>query len=860
MQISVVIPTCNRKTGLLYLLHDLNRSDYPLLEVIIVDSGEDRLVPADYSRFENIDIRYMASERSVCIQRNKGIRAARAPWIFLCDDDIEMPVSYLRQLMDHASLHPEAGAISGLVLQKEKEVWQSSYPLRSSRELVWKFVFQLGVWGEIDCPANYPWIRKIKNYYQRRGNHVSKAGWPVLTDFSGDYFSTPLYGLGASLVKKEWLLESPYDEVLDPHGIGDNYGVAMGFPSPGIHVLNDAFVYHHQEPSNRLQKPLQYFRRVLALDYFLRVRPQQRPVKKRWLLWSLIGNFLAFVFAGDRNMMRSALQSIRVVASGHNPYYEGARDNLRVVEPLLRRAAAGTDAFGRIAGTAGLPAGARRLTRPVSSRINWVVFILYLLISGYTMGHHELWADELHSWNIAKGSGSYPDLLVNKKYEGHPAGWYTILWTLSKFTHRLMYMQAVQWCIASLVVFLVIFRSPFPRIVRVMIPFGYFFLFEYAVFSRNYAAGILLSFCICYILRKDFTCKTLLYYLLLFCLSNFHLLTLVLAASLHLYFLLFNREQRVNPYMILVHALAGIIVLLPAAWSIIPPPDSQMNAHFFLSRWDFHQFIVTGDVALRSFLPMPAWWNQHFWNTEFLLEAGNTHPLLQWVDPILSAAMVAGTIFLLAKNKKSLALFLCNLVLSLIISVVVFPLTSTRYAGFLYISFIVAFWLYCYETPLTGRVRRLFILLLALQVPAGIFAVVKDIRLPFSNLYAVKAMMEEVPVGEKLVTDYWTMNAVVAFTDHPAYCVDMGRSISFVRWASDIAAIQKNPHRYSGGISALFAREGLRSVYMVSMASPQALDKVDSLLSRSFQVELVDKKEGAIEKGSNLYLYQIRSF
>ena len=86
--------------------------------------------------------------------------------------------------------------------------------------------------------------------------------------FSGEYFITPLYSLGAALIPKSWLIKSPFDEFLDPHGIGEHYGVIAGFPSQKIHVLNNAFVYHHHEEANRLQKSLQYYRRVLALDYY----------------------------------------------------------------------------------------------------------------------------------------------------------------------------------------------------------------------------------------------------------------------------------------------------------------------------------------------------------------------------------------------------------------------------------------------------------------------------------------------------------------------------------------------------------------------------------------------------------------
>jgi hypothetical protein len=177
-------------------------------------------------------------------------------------------------------------------------------------------------------------IKKIKNHYQQKGNHISKAGWPVITDFSGHYFLSPVYGLGASMVKKDWLMQSPYDEVLDRHGIGDNYGVAIAFPAIGIHVLNDAFVYHHQEPANRLQRPLQYLRRVLALDYFIKTKPRLRHIKKRWLLWSLAGNLLAFIFVRDGIMIRPALKSIWLIAFSRNPYYKAAKNKERVVQVI----------------------------------------------------------------------------------------------------------------------------------------------------------------------------------------------------------------------------------------------------------------------------------------------------------------------------------------------------------------------------------------------------------------------------------------------------------------------------------------------------------------------------------------------
>lgn len=332
--ISVVIPTCNRKKQLLSLLQNLNHSLYPLLEVIVVDSGEDRLMPADLAMFKNLCISYCNTEKSVCIQRNFGIEKAKGEWIFLCDDDIEVPDDYLLKLTGHIIEHKKAGAISGLVLQEFDNTWVGNYIVTSAFEIFWKYIFQLSIWGEIKCTHDNIFIRKIKQYYKHKGNHISKAGWPVVTDFSGDYFITPVYGIGASLVKREWLKQNPYEEVLDRHGIGDNYGVAVGFPS-GIHVLKDAFVYHHQWPENRLQQPLQYLRRVLALDYFRRTKKNLRHIKKHWLLWSLAGNLVDFIFNSNRNMIKASFKSFWVIALNRNPYFKASKEKKKVIEPTI---------------------------------------------------------------------------------------------------------------------------------------------------------------------------------------------------------------------------------------------------------------------------------------------------------------------------------------------------------------------------------------------------------------------------------------------------------------------------------------------------------------------------------------------
>jgi glycosyltransferase involved in cell wall biosynthesis len=332
ISVSAVIPTCNRKKRLLSLLQNLDNSLYPLTEVVIVDSGEDILTSSAITSFRRLEIKYIQSEKSVCIQRNIGINTAKAGWIFLCDDDIEVPPDYLQKLVDHIQKHNDVGAVSGLFLQNEKNKWIATYPLSSTALLIWHFIFQLSIWGEINCKENFL-VRKIKKYYALRNNHLSKAGWPVLTIFSGDHFTTPLYSLGASLIRKQWLMNSPFDEVLDPYGIGDNYGVALQFPS-AIHVLNNAFVFHHRAEENRLQKSFAYYRRTLALDYFRKTKTRDY-VKKIWLLWSLFGNLIMFLCKTDGIMIKATLKLIWKIILNKNPYYWGSVKKEKIIQPIL---------------------------------------------------------------------------------------------------------------------------------------------------------------------------------------------------------------------------------------------------------------------------------------------------------------------------------------------------------------------------------------------------------------------------------------------------------------------------------------------------------------------------------------------
>jgi hypothetical protein len=496
---------------------------------------------------------------------------------------------------------------------------------------------------------------------------------------------------------------------------------------------------------------------------------------------------------------------------------------------------------------------------PVSFKqpLQWAAFLLYLLVAGFTMANHEMWADELHSWNIARGSESFADIFRNSRYEGHPPLWYFILWTIAQFTHNLVAVQVVHLLIAAVPVLLVLFYSKMPVATKLLIPFGYFFLFEYAILSRNYAIGILLACVICVIMRRNFRYKTALYYTLLLLLANTHLLGTLLAGSLHVYYLLWQMQQKKTMAVIAGHVLLGILVALPAVYFILPPADSVLNAQVQTGNRFMTRAKAFMQAPLRSMLPVPAWWKMNWWNTQLLVEVKESSAFIRLFSLAIAIMMPVLAFFIFRGERKSLAVFFANFVFSLMIALTVLTLGTARYSGFIFIGFILALWLYSEERPMVGWKKIVIDSVLAVQVIAGIVAVVKDIHSPFSNSYRVHELIQQVPADKKLVCDYWAVNTYSAYADRPVYCIDLQKDANMVLFDNYLRQRLRSKYRYLEGVNYFGKTTGIRSFYMLSTHSPETLSSIDPMLQSELQLRLVDKREGAIEKFSNLYLYEI---
>lgn len=100
---------------------------------------------------------------------------------------------------------------------------------------------------------------------------------------------------------------------------------------------------------------------------------------------------------------------------------------------------------------------------------------------------HEPFFDEAEAWQIARSVTLKTLLLETTHYEGHPPLWHLILMPFAKAGAPYeLSLTLVSLAFMGTAVFLTLRYAPFPRLVRLLLPFTYFFFYQYGVISRVY--------------------------------------------------------------------------------------------------------------------------------------------------------------------------------------------------------------------------------------------------------------------------------------------------------------------------------------------------------------------------------------
>ncbi len=131
-----------------------------------------------------------------------------------------------------------------------------------------------------------------------------------------------------------------------------------------------------------------------------------------------------------------------------------------------------------------------------------IALLAYAAIVAAAIPFHEPWADEAQAWQLARNLSLRELFGTYLRYEGSPGLWHLLLWVLNRA--HIGYTGLHWFCgaIALLATALLLFASPFPRFLKLALPFTTFLLYQYAVIARSYVLAPLLLFGIAVFWRR----------------------------------------------------------------------------------------------------------------------------------------------------------------------------------------------------------------------------------------------------------------------------------------------------------------------------------------------------------------------
>lgn len=129
---------------------------------------------------------------------------------------------------------------------------------------------------------------------------------------------------------------------------------------------------------------------------------------------------------------------------------------------------------------------------PVSNKIICgLIWCVFVALSLYIAPYHEVWADEVQAFLIARDASVADIISAVPHQEGQPSLWHLVLKGFIFVFGENLNITYVSIFIMSLTVGIFLFLYNVPLLYKILIPFGHYFLYQYNIISRNYCLAYL---------------------------------------------------------------------------------------------------------------------------------------------------------------------------------------------------------------------------------------------------------------------------------------------------------------------------------------------------------------------------------
>ena len=393
-------------------------------------------------------------------------------------------------------------------------------------------------------------------------------------------------------------------------------------------------------------------------------------------------------------------------------------------------------------------------------KYGWLIIAGFFVMTLARTLNHAMWRDECQPWLMARYAESFRHLFNLTLYETHPFWWYACLRVFSLLGLDYHAMQVFHVLIATATAFVVLRFSPFSKLMNVLLIFGYFFSFEFAIISREYALGSLLLFAACATWKSAIE-KPMPFTACLFILAQTSPLFVLVAGSMELAFIAracMEKRYRVLQGNIILVAFGFLIALFQYL-----PATNAAPQRFDLSTY-LYRLIKFEPLAsfFGAYIPLPSL-TQGFWNTNIL----DAFPTIQ---KSLCAALLIATPISIRRNTPALVFFVTCVAL-LFAFTCYFPSSALRHSGVLFLATVAMFWISgSYPFPRTVTA------VLGIHIVAGFLVGVTEVAQPFSGgKNAARFIQTNYPNAPIIADVEAVMTPISTYLDKPVFCASRKR-------------------------------------------------------------------------------------
>jgi hypothetical protein len=398
----------------------------------------------------------------------------------------------------------------------------------------------------------------------------------------------------------------------------------------------------------------------------------------------------------------------------------------------------------------------------------FLILAAYVILLSVVISRHEPWMDEAQAWMLAADFSLTELLGTRLRYEGHPALWYLVLFIPAKLGLPYFTVNIISATAAVSAQWLFLRYSPFPPIIKILLPFTFFAFFQYAVIARSYCLIPPLLYLTA--IRYRTKMKHPFSYALLLCLlANVSVHTFLMALMLMFVHLVqvakiwgkFNKRAKTDQVLA---AVLFAVVSLQIIFVLMPPDDQMLNlgnnfglANFFKVSWKMFTTSLVADETAR---------------------VGPVHYLI-------ALAVLAATLVLFGERKLTL-LYLLPL-----LSVLAFmgvKYSNVWHTGILFFLWIFVLWI-CFDSDRNRILKKqeqivlvLLTVVLGVQVYWAAEAARRDLFDNYSGSYQVARYIKENKLeDQKIYASGWKSIAIAPYFDKKIF-YNQNQNSSFRIW------------------------------------------------------------------------------